>query len=136
MENTLAGSVKPVTMVEAQAATGTTTGSAVDSFGFESLTIIVSAGSVTSDLTVTVKESDSASTGFTNVAADDLFGSFSTITSGDSNKQFWVGYFGKKRYVKVSLSGGADVAVTGLLGHPKQAPTLGPNADVQFANYG
>lgn len=139
MEYTLAGSVKPLTALAAQAVTGTVTGEIIDSYDFNSMTFIVSTGAITSDVTLTLEHSDDSGFSSSEVVPSDLvFGDLPSLTSAaNTDGQVWLGYFGKKRYVRLSVaSGSADLSAVALLGHPEQAPTLGPNSSGQYPNYG
>lgn len=139
MEYTLAGSVKPMTALTAQAASGAVTGEVIDSYDFNSMTFIVSMGAITSDVTLTLEHSDESDFSSSEVVpADHIFGELPTFTAaGYGDSQSWLGYFGKKRYVRLSIaSGAADLSAVALLGHPEQTPTLGPNSTGQYPNYG
>lgn len=139
MEYTLAGSVKPETAIKPQLIAGAVTGETIDSKDFLSLTFIISTGDLTSTVNITVEHSDNADmSDAATVPADLLYGSIPALTKTEyADKQCWLGYFGKKRFVRLKLtSGGGDVSAIALLGHPEQAPTLGPDADAQFAKYG
>lgn len=139
MEYTLAGSVKPETAIKPQTVAGAITGQTIDSKDFLSLTFIVSTGDLSSTVNITVEHADNADmSDAATVPADLMYGSIPALTkSGYADTQIWLGYFGKKRYVRLKLtSGGGDVSAVALLGHAEQAPTLGPDADAQFAKYG
>ena len=139
MEYTMAGSVKPLTALAAQAVTGAVEGEIIDSYEFNSMTFIISTGAITSDVTLTLEHSDNSDFSASEVVPSDVvFGELPVLTAaGYANKQCWLGYFGKKRYVRLSVaSGAADLNAVALLGHPEQAPTLGPNSSGQYPNYG
>jgi len=87
------------------ARTATANGTAVDLSGFNSATFIVDAGAWTDGThTFKAQESDNNSD-WSDVAAGDLNGTFTAITSATQAGKFHkVGYKGTKRYVRVVVT--------------------------------
>lgn len=92
-------------------------GTAVDLTGYNSATFVVDAGAWTDGThTLKAQESDDNST-WTDVAAEDLNGSFTAITSsGTATKWYKVGYKGTKKWVR---------AVTTVTGSPATGAVYG-----------
>jgi len=112
------------------------TGNTIDTDGYESLTFIIATGTLSdADATfaVTFEHGDNSALSDTAVpAADDLTDVVSTainFTFEFDNKCKWIGYIGKKRYVRMTItpsandSGNIPIAAIAVLGHPKSAPT-------------
>lgn len=81
----------------------TTTGTAVDLAGFDQAAVVIAAGVIT-DGTHTIKLTECDTTGgsYTDVAAGDLSGTFTALTSGAGGSATQeVGYLGSKRFLKV-----------------------------------
>ncbi|MBC3889508.1 hypothetical protein GH810_14435 [Acetobacterium paludosum] len=127
--------IKQQNAFNSQAITTNTTvnGEIIDTAGFNSLTFIVKAGTITDgDYAVSLMEGDNAALTDAALVADaDLLGleagaSFTADT--DDNKTTRIGYRGNKRYVRLSITttnvttGGAISAVA-ILGNPQFAPT-------------
>lgn len=55
------------------------------------------------DFTLGLEESDDGSTGWTDVAAADLSGSFPTLSGSNDNDTHSVGYLGKKKYIRPTI---------------------------------
>ncbi|MFG1202879.1 hypothetical protein V5F29_10850 [Xanthobacter aminoxidans] len=105
----------------------TTTGDAIDLLGFNSAVLVVNTGAITSagDFTAKLQESDTTTSGdFTDVAADDLHGTFPASLAADSVVR--VGYAGAKRYVRavVTKNSGTSIAAGAVLvkGNPAEKP--------------
>lgn len=121
--------IKVVTTIEPAASiTATTTGTAVDCAGYRSACAVIHTG-VHTDGTFTpeLQESDASGSGFTTVAAGDLAGSFTAVTSANDQSVQKVGYLGSKRYLKVVMtetvaSAGAFFTAVIVLGDPITAP--------------
>jgi len=107
----------------------TANGTAVDLLGYGSAVVLVSFGNWTDGThTPKIQESDSGSSGWTDVAAGDLTGGFTAVSSGaGGNAVQRVGYIGNKRFVRpvLTVSGattGALSSVQVVLGDPASAP--------------
>ncbi len=104
-------------------------GVSIDTKGFESATFAIQSGTLTDGTyTPEVSESDDNST-FTAVADDFLIGTEANavLVATDDNKVKTIGYVGKKRYVKLtitstSVTSGGTLGASVILGHPKTAP--------------
>jgi hypothetical protein len=96
------------------AVTATATGSAVDTAGYESATVVLDVGTIT-DGTHTPKLTECATTGgsYTDVAAADLLGSFAALATGVTQK---VGYIGSKQFLKVVVTVAGSPATGGVYG--------------------
>lgn len=104
-------------------------GVSIDTKGFESVTFAIQSGTLTDGTyTPEVSESDDNST-FTAVADDFLIGTEANavLVATDDNKVKTIGYAGKKRYVKLTITStgvtsGGTLGASVILGHPKSAP--------------
>lgn len=129
-----ARTIKPIQSVAPALINATATGSAVDTKGYEGVTVVIDAG-VRTDGTHTPKLQETIedpaspgnplASGWADVAAADLLGSFAAITS---NTLQWVGYRGVKRFVRVVVTvvAGATGATYGavvVVGLPGKAAT-------------
>jgi hypothetical protein len=117
-----------VESLPAAARTATANGAAVDRANFGSVMVAVHAGDVT-DGTHTIKLQTSAngSSGWTDVPAEELQGSFSALTSSVDSRVVEVGYLGSGRFLRVvstvaSATSGGVFGATVLLGDPFVAP--------------
>jgi hypothetical protein len=106
--------------------TTTQTGATVDTLGYQSATVILNPNTVTDGVfTPKLTESDSASSGFSDVAAGDLDGAFAALAAATPQT---VGYTGSKRYLRVVITAtgspatGAKFAAGVLLSDPQYAP--------------
>lgn len=96
--------------------TATVEGSGVDLRGYDSAMVIVDAGTVTDGtFTPSLEESDDNST-FTTVAAADLEGSFTAVTSSADDGVQSVGYKGDARYVRAVLTASGSPSTGGTIG--------------------
>ncbi len=103
----------------------TTTGDEVDLYGYESVTVVIEAGTVT-DGTHTFEVQECATSGgsFTAVADADLIGAEPAIDSSHDDKFVKIGYIGQCRYIKVvntvtgSPATGGPTSAWVLLGYP------------------
>ncbi|MFG1348602.1 hypothetical protein [Xanthobacter autotrophicus] len=96
----------------------TTTGAALDLFGFNSAMLVVSTGAIVGagDFTAKLQESDTTTSGdFTDVAAADLHGTFPASLAADSVVN--IGYRGFKRYLRavITKNGGTSIAAGAVL---------------------
>lgn len=115
--------------IQAISSNTATAGASVDTKGFESATFAIQSGTLTDGTyTPEVSESDDNST-FTAVSDDFLIGTEANavFVLTDDNKVKTIGYAGKKRYVKITITSsgvtsGGTLGVTAILGHPKTAP--------------
>jgi len=109
------------------ARTANTTGTGVDLAGFHSAAVYIITGAITDGThTFEVQESDDNTT-FTAVADSDLHGTEPAVGATDDNKVYEIGYKGKKRYIRVSVT--VTSATTGgvygafvVRGRPYSAP--------------
>jgi hypothetical protein len=93
-----------VTIAPAANRTADTNGSGVDLAGYRSAVAIVQFGTVTDGTwTPKLEESDSSGSGYSDVAASDLSGSFTATTSSNDETTQEVAYLGSKRYIRVSV---------------------------------
>lgn len=104
-------------------------GVSIDTKGFESATFAIQSGTLTDGTyTPEVSESDDNIT-FTAVADDFLIGTEANavLVATDDNKVKTIGYVGKKRYVKLTITStgvtsGGTLGASVILGHPISAP--------------
>lgn len=105
-------------------------GQAVDTRGYDSVTLLLLAGDATDAQTLTVKHSYDNSS-YEDIDKADVIGGEAILTdfgtTGTAAGAVKVlGYKGGKRYLKVGSTGagttGAEYAVVAILGHPKYAP--------------
>lgn len=109
-----ASNVGVVSAVVPQVLTATNTSAAIDLQGFDSATVLINSGAIVSSGNFTPKLQDSAdgSTGWTDVAAGDLIGSFPAALAAST--AYKVGYIGTKRYVRtvLTLNSGTSIAAS------------------------
>jgi hypothetical protein len=131
----LASNLFSYVTVAPQLLNATTAGTAVDTKGFESVTLLLSSGAYQNGTqTWKLQESDTTTDGdFADVDTTLLInnanfpGAIAANTS--ENKVFWLGYAGSKRYVRAKMTANviaANGAIYGaaiLLGDPHSAPT-------------
>ncbi|MDM8167159.1 hypothetical protein [Roseovarius sp.] len=104
----------------------TNTADPIDLIGFNAATVVINTGAIVSsgDFTAKLQESEDGSTGWADVAAAHLSGSFPA--SLEANATVKVGYIGYRRYVRMVLTknSGTSIAagVTIVKGHPADAP--------------
>lgn len=106
--------------------TTSTNGSAVALAGYGSALVILAPGTITDGThTPKLQESANGSTGWGDVAAADLDGSFAALATGTMQR---VGYKGTKGYLRVVITVTGSPATGGkyhagiLLAHPTYAP--------------
>lgn len=105
-----------------------TNGVSIDLKGFDSALFVINTGAIDTagDFTVKLQESDTGTSGWTDVAAADLLGSVPATL--EANSAYRIGYIGskRKRYVRAvaTKAGGTSIAagVVAILGHPNIAP--------------
>lgn len=104
----------------------TVNGVAVDLMGFNGAMFVLQTGAIvgSGDFTAKLQESDTSGSGYTDVAATDLIGSFPATTLADAAVK--VGYIGNKRYTRIVLTknGGTSIAAgaTAIRGHAESRP--------------
>lgn len=149
----LHSNIKTVKHLSAAAYTTTQTPSnGIDRQGFSSLEFLISIGVVTNianspqpSWAFKLQESDSQSTGFSDVTDSDVelvgsakspvaapnssTGVFLTVdAAAEDDQTYRVGYIGNKRYVRVvataaNTPGSTPLSIVAVLGHPALAPT-------------
>lgn len=105
-----------------------TNGVSIDLKGFDSALFVINTGAIDAagDFTVKLQESDTGTSGWTDVDAADLLGSVPATLA--ANTAYRIGYIGskRKRYVRAvaTKAGGTSIAagVVAILGHPNIAP--------------
>lgn len=105
-----------------------TNGVSIDLKGFDSALFVINTGAIDTagDFTVKLQESDTGTSGWTDVDAADLLGSVPATLA--ANTAYRIGYIGskRKRYVRAvaTKAGGTSIAagVVAILGHPNIAP--------------
>lgn len=106
--------------------TATNTSTGIDLVGFEGATVIINTGAIAGagNFTPKLQESDVSGSGYTDVAAKDLLGSFPSALAADT--AYKVGYKGGKRYVRtvITLNSGTSIAAGAVIvkSHPRSAP--------------
>lgn len=133
--------IHPVAAVKPQTQTNADTaivGPIIDRKGYESLTLVLIAGTMTdADATavVTLEHGDDSGLSDTAVpAAADLVGTLALMNFqfDDDIECRKIGYVGSKRYVRATItptgnnSGAFPVAMVAILGHPVASPTPNP----------
>lgn len=104
----------------------TTTDTGVDLQGFNSALVIVATGAIagSGDFTTKLQESDASGSGYTDVAAADLLGSFPETLEASSVVK--VGYIGTKRYIRTVTTKNSGTSIAAAIvvakGHPFDAP--------------
>ncbi len=105
-----------------------TNGASIDLKGFDSALFVINTGAIDAagDFTVKLQESDTGTSGWTDVDAVDVLGSVPATLA--ANAAYRIGYIGskRKRYVRAvaTKAGGTSIAagVVAILGHPNIAP--------------
>nr|WP_278437265.1 hypothetical protein [Brucella anthropi] len=105
-----------------------TNGVSIDLKGFDSALFVINTGAIDAagDFSVKLQESDTGTSGWTDVDAADLLGSVPATLA--ANEAYRIGYIGskRKRYVRAvaTKAGGTSIAagVVAILGHPNVAP--------------
>lgn len=114
--------------IQAISSDTTTNGTEVDTQGYESLTFVVQAGTLTDGTyTPSIEESDTSGSGYTAVVDADLVGTEADAAVDASNEIKRIGYIGKKRYVRLSIvststTTGGTVGGVAILGNAKHNP--------------
>lgn len=106
--------------------TATNTSTGIDLAGFEGATVIINTGAIAGagNFTPKLQESDVSGSGYTDVAAKDLLGSFPSALAADT--AYKVGYKGSKRYVRtvITLNSGTSIAAGAVIvkSHARSKP--------------
>lgn len=119
---------KAVQAIAPAVVAASTNGTTVDLKGFDSALFVVNTGAIDAagDFGVKLQESDTGTSGWTDVAAEDLLGGAPATL--EANAAYRIGYIGskRKRYVRAvaTKAGGTSIAlgVVAILGHPALAP--------------
>lgn len=109
----------------------------IDKQGFKSLEYVIATGSIAdADATFVVlleESDDSGMSGATAVADADLLGTevLAAFQFDDDNETRKIGYIGKKRYTRMTITPSANASaallcVVAILGDPANAPTINP----------
>jgi hypothetical protein len=124
----LKSNIKMKVSIQKAAKTATENGGSFEVADYHSACFVVDAGTWTDGThTIEFQESDDDST-WTAIADGDLDGSEPVIDGAtDDDQQYYVGYMGNKRYVRVkntvaSATTGAVVGAYVLAGHPHHIP--------------
>jgi len=125
----LSHNISPALSLPPAARTASANGTAVDLLGFGTAAMVVAFGGWTDGThTPKLQESDNGSSGWTDVAPDDLAGSFTPLSSAaGQNGVQRVSYIGSKRYIRavVTVAGattGALASVQVIRGNPSSEP--------------
>lgn len=126
--------VKAVNVIHPALVKADATGVAVDTQGFDSVTLIASVGKMdaasasTDKIDIQVKESDDKVT-WADVDSEDLLGEAIALDNADKEEAAYkLGYRGNKRYVNVvakvtgTLATGTQLGVIAMLGHAHAKP--------------
>jgi len=117
-------------------------GEIIDKKGFESVTYVISTGSIgdaNATFVVLLEESDAANmSGAAAVADADLLGTevLAAFQFDDDNETRKLGYIGSKRYTRLTITpsgnsgtpSAALLSAVAILGNPQIAPTANPPA--------
>ncbi|MFY7761004.1 hypothetical protein [Aquidulcibacter sp.] len=118
--------IGPVTAITPAVITATTTGNGLDLAGYATASLVISTGAIVAsgNFTAKLQESDSQGSGFVDVPAAGLIGTFPAVLAADSVVK--VGYLMNRRYVRcvVTLNSGTSIALAAVLvrGNPQTAP--------------
>lgn len=133
----LASDIKLTQVVVPAVKTTTTTSSAIDTAGYESLTVLFDMGNSGDTLsgtlywTLSLTECDTSGGSYTAVADADIVGgtnSYVIDAPAEDSLAVKFGYIGNKRYVKGvatatgSHSSGTPIGIVAILGHAQNAP--------------
>ncbi len=126
MEYDLASHLEPVQGLAPLARTAAEDGVIIDSLGFNSLTFAINIGAVAATTTLTLQHGDESDlSDAAAVDSDEIIGELTTIETTDASSAMWLGYIGKKRYVRLSYtSGDSTVGIVAIKGHAISVPTL------------
>lgn len=126
MVRDLVNDIGVVAAVAPAVLTADNTSAAIDLANYESATVVINTGAIagSGNMTPKLQHSDASGSGFEDVTAADLIGSFPTALAATS--VYKVGYKGNKRYVRTvhTLNSGTSVAVSAVVvrGHAAVAP--------------
>jgi hypothetical protein len=128
MKDGIAG-IGPVATLAPADYAATTKGTAIDLQGFNSATLIVNSGAITSSglYDVRMQEADTTTdVDFSDVAADDLLGALPAALAATS--VYKQGYKGAKRYIRavITKQSGTSIIAGAVVvrGHPNDAPVV------------
>ena len=97
--------------------TATNTSAAIDLLNFGSAAVVVTTGAIAGagNFTPKLQESDASGTGYTDVAAGDLIGTFPAAL--EAATIYKIGYIGNKRYVRtvLTLNSGTSIAASAVV---------------------
>jgi hypothetical protein len=122
----LASDLGAVTALSPAVQAATINGAAVDLLGFSGCVFLLQTGAIVGagDFTAKLQESDVSGSGYTDVAAADLIGSFAATALADTAVK--VGYVGHKRFTRIVLTknGGTSLAAgaTAIRGYAESRP--------------
>jgi len=122
----LASNIAVVTALSPAVQAATVNGVAVDTKGYGSVAFVLNTGAIASagDFGAKLQESDVSGSGYTDVAAGDVVGSFDATAVADATEK--VSYIGFKRYVRIVLTkaGGTSIAAgaIAILAHAAERP--------------
>lgn len=122
----IASNLKFITALSPAVQAATVNGVAVDTLGYGSCAFVLNTGAIVGagDFGAKVQESDVSGSGYTDVAAGDLVGSFDATAAADATDK--VSYIGHKRYARLVLTktGGTSIAAgaVAVLGNAASQP--------------
>ena len=103
-----------VSVAQGALKTTTTTGTGVDTSGFNSVAVLLLPGAITDGThTPSIEESDASGSDYSTVAAADLSGTPAALTANTIQE---IGYKGRKRYVRVVVTVSGSPATGGYYG--------------------
>ncbi len=118
--------VKTIMLTETATSTGTVTSAAVDTQGFDALTVNLHYGATApAPTSYKLTECDTVGGTYTDVAAGDIIDDGGTHAVSTTRK---IAYIGGKRFVKavVVQSASTILGISATLGYPSVAPTSNP----------
>lgn len=122
----LASDLGVVTALSPAVQAATINGAEVDLLGFNGCVFVLHTGAIVGagDFTAKLQESDVSGSGYTDVAAADLVGSFAATALASTAVK--VGYIGHKRFTRIVLTknGGTSLAAgaTAIRGYAESRP--------------
>ena len=130
---------KPVIYPVSVSDTTAQVGQIIDRQGYHALEYVIATGSLAdadATFTVLLEEGDAANLSDAAAVADaDLLGTeaLASFVFSDDNKVFKLGYKGKKRYTRLTVTPAANASAAvlcaiAILGEPSVAPTANPPA--------
>jgi hypothetical protein len=122
----LVHNIGAVQVVAPAVLSATNTSAAIDLAEFGSAALIINTGAIagSGDFTAKLQESDLSGSGYADVAAANLIGTFPASLAADSVVK--IGYIGDKRYLRtvITKNSGTSIAAGAVLvkGNPRHAP--------------